>query len=661
MAVGTSTRVAYHEDAALPGAKDAAAQMLSTVDESKSISYATLEDAVVAVKKDDAQFAVLPVDSATRGSCYDTYDLLIKYNLAVVGECERPVKTSDTHTRARFWMVAKTPVEPSPKTEQCKTSLAFAFASGNAHGQLHRALGLFASREIDLSKVESRPWSSAHPSAGKAEFIFYVDVKARQSDAKVVEAIATLRAMCSYVCVLGCYSSGALETTNGAPDAAPQELTMAQKYPLSPVFDTTKIAKTLAVFGVTKQMEAEGKQVYSLCVGEPDFQPPKRVLEAGIRAIQEGKTKYCDMRGMAELREIIAKYLQRAKGVTYAATEIQVCGGAQQAIYNMILAILRPGDKVLLPSPYWGSYEGILAQVKTQLVQLKNTLEDNYLINPVKLEEALTANPEIRILILCNPSNPAGTLHSPEQLEQIAAVLRKPQFRHVVVISDEIYEQIVYQDEGAPKRVCQSFATLPDMFERTILINGFSKAYAMTGLRIGYMAGPKHFIEPCYLMQGQLTSCANSVGQVMAIEAMQMELEALERGEVRIAEDLHGLDLKRQYIAKRLRAMPNVRFAYPTSSFYVFVDLGLHFEGKTAYTADKSEVLHNVDDFCDYLIRKHGVAVGPGSDMGEPHGLRISYAGSMDTMVHSMDGMEHALNSLTFTRNQETYLHVRAR
>ncbi|KAG6594124.1 Aspartate aminotransferase [Phytophthora cinnamomi] len=645
MTVGSLTRVAYHEDATYyPGVKDAAAQLLSAIGEPKTISYATLEDAVVAVKKDDAHFAVLPVDSTTRGTCYDTYDLLLKYNLAIVGECQRPTKTSD----GRFWMVAKTSAEPLPKTRQCKTSIAFAFASGNAHGQLHRALGLFALRDIDLSKVESRPWSSAHPSAGKAEFIFYADMKARQSEAKAVEAIAALRAMCSYVCVLGCYSSGALESTNGVPDAVPKELTMAQKYPLSPVFDTTKIAKTLAVFGVTKQMEAEGKSVYSLCVGEPDFQPPKRVLEAGIRAIQEGKTKYCDMRGMAGLREIIVKYLQRAKGVTYAPTEIQVCGGAQQAIYNMVLAILRPGDKVLLPSPYWGSYEGIIAQAKTQLVQLRNTLEDEYLINPVKLEEALTANPEIRILILCNPSNPAGTLHSPDQLEKIAAVLRKPQFRHVVVISDEIYEQVVYQDEDAPKRVCKSFAALPDMFERTIIINGFSKAYAMTGLRIGYMAGPKHFIEPCYIMQGQLTSCANSVGQVMAIEAMQMELEAMERGELRIAEDLHGLDSKRQYVAKRLRAMPNVRFAYPTSSFYVFVDLGLLFEGKTAYTADKSDVLHNVDDFCDYLIRKHGVAVGPGSDMGEPHGLRISYAGSMDTMVHSMDGMERALSSLTF-------------
>ncbi|GMF14393.1 unnamed protein product [Phytophthora lilii] len=643
MAVGASTRVAYHEDAAFAGAKEAANQMLSAVDKPKTISYASIEDAVAAVKQEDANFAVVPVDTSTHGSCYETYDLLLKYNLAVLGECEWPTgPAKPSEKRTRFWLMAKTPAEPSVKATQCKTSLAFAFASGNAHGQLHRALGLFASREIDLSKIESRPWSSTHPCVGKAEFIFYADIKARQSDAKAVEAIATLRNMCSYVCVLGCYASGALEA------ASIQELTMAQKYPLSPVFDTTKVAKTLAVFAVTKQMEAEGKPVYSLCVGEPDFQPPKRVLEAGIKAIQEGKTKYCDMRGMAGLREIIVTYLQRAKGVTYAPTEIQVCGGAQQALYNVILAILRPGDKVLLPSPYWGSYEGILAQVKTQFVQLRNTLEENYLINPAKLEEALTANPEVRILILCNPSNPAGTLHSPEHLEKIAEVLRKPQFRHVVVISDEIYEQLVYQDEGVPKRVCQSFATIPGMYERTILINGFSKAYAMTGLRIGYMAAPKHFIEPCYLMQGQLTSCANSVGQVMAIEAMQMELESIARGEIRIAEELHGLDLKRQYIAKRLRAMPNVRFAYPTSSFYVFVDLALHFEGKKAYSADKSEVLYNVDDFCDYLIRKTGVAVGPGSDMGEPHGLRISYAGSMETMVHAMDGMESALNSLTF-------------
>ncbi|POM78200.1 Aspartate aminotransferase [Phytophthora palmivora] len=186
------------------------------------------------------------------------------------------------------------------------------------------------------------------------------------------------------------------------------------------------------------------------------------------------------------------------------------------------------------------------------------------------------------------------------------------------------------------------------MYERTILINGFSKAYAMTGLRIGYMAGPKHFIEPCQLMQGQTTSCANSVGQVMAIEAMKLELTSIERGEVRIAKDLHELDLKRQYVVSRLKAMPNVRFAYPTSSFYIFIDLALYFEDKKAYTADKCEVLHNVDDFCDYLIHTTGVAVGPGSDMGEPLGLRISYAGPMDTMVHAMDGLEYALASLTF-------------
>jgi aspartate/methionine/tyrosine aminotransferase len=206
----------------------------------------------------------------------------------------------------------------------------------------------------------------------------------------------------------------------------------------------------------------------------------------------------------------------------------------------------------------------------------------------------------------------------------------------------------VYQDEGVPKLFCKNFAMIPDMYERTILINGFSKAYAMTGLRVGYMAGPKHFIEPCQVMQGQTTSCANSVGQAMAIEAMKLELASIDRGEVRFAADLHGLDLKRQYVVQRLRAMPNVRFAYPTSAFYIFMDLALYFEGKKAFTADKEEVLHDVDDFCDYLIRTTGVAVAPGSDMGEPLGLRISYAGPMEVMVPAMDGLESALNSLTF-------------
>ncbi|KAG6594127.1 Aspartate aminotransferase [Phytophthora cinnamomi] len=149
-------------------------------------------------------------------------------------------------------------------------------------------------------------------------------------------------------------------------------------------------------------------------------------------------------------------------------------------------------------------------------------------------------------------------------------------------------------------------------------------------------------------MQGQTTSCANSVAQIMAIEAMKLELETIERGEVRITDDLYGLDLKRQCILKRLQAIPNLRFAYPTAAFYVFMDLSLYFKGKKAYPADKSEILHNVNDFCEYLIRKTGVAVAPGSDMGEPYGLRISYAGSMDTIVQAMDGQEFALNSLTF-------------
>ncbi|KAJ8546911.1 hypothetical protein ON010_g11327 [Phytophthora cinnamomi] len=209
-------------------------------------------------------------------------------------------------------------------------------------------------------------------------------MKARQSEAKAVEAIAALRAMCSYVCVLGCYSSGALESTNGVPDAVPKELTMAQKYPLSPVFDNTTIAKTISIFGVTKGMEASGKPVHSLCVGEPDFPPPKVAMEAGIRALKQGKTKYCDMRGMAGLREIIVTYLQRAKGVSYdPETEVQVCSGAQQALYNAMLAICRPGYKILLPSPYWGNYEGIVTQVKAGLVRLRNKLEEDYLINPI--------------------------------------------------------------------------------------------------------------------------------------------------------------------------------------------------------------------------------------------------------------------------------------
>ncbi|CAI5737150.1 unnamed protein product [Hyaloperonospora brassicae] len=186
------------------------------------------------------------------------------------------------------------------------------------------------------------------------------------------------------------------------------------------------------------------------------------------------------------------------------------------------------------------------------------------------------------------------------------------------------------------------------MYERTLLVNGFSKAHAMTGLRVGYLAAPKHYIDPCTLLQAQLTSCPNTVGQVAAVEALKKELECMEKGERRIAAVMKNLDVKRHYIVKRLTAMPNVRFAYPTSAFYVFLDLSSYFQGKKVVIANERVSLASVDDFCAHLLQHSHIAVVPGSEFGDEFGMRISYASSMEAIEHAMDGMEQLLKSLTF-------------
>jgi aspartate/methionine/tyrosine aminotransferase len=327
---------------------------------------------------------------------------------------------------------------------------------------------------------------------------------------------------------------------------------------------------------------------------------------------------------------------------------VLVSNGAKQSVYQALMAICKPGEQVLIPSPFWVSYPDMVKLVQAEPLILPTRLEDNYLVDPSELEKMLSANPNVKVMILCNPSNPAGTVHLPDHLERIAAVLRKPQFRHVIVIADEIYEQLIYQDEGEVTRVHRSFASLPEMYERTLTVNGFSKSFAMPGLRIGYLAAPKYFVGVCTKIQGQLTSCANSVGQAAAEEAMRFELECVAQQKQRMTETLAVMDTKRQFILKRLRAIPLLKFAHPSSAFYVFMDLSAYFEGQQAVTADRSTVLKDADDFCEYLLGKFMVALVPGSAFGIKNGLRISYASSMETLEHAMDGLEQSLGSLTF-------------
>ncbi|UIZ29916.1 hypothetical protein KXD40_003041 [Peronospora effusa] len=663
--MGAELKIAYEGGKA----KEAAYHF---VDNSAStVAYKRAKDACNAVKNEKVDFVVLPIETSTRGSIHANYDLLLQYDLHIVGEYDlqefpTSVHKADLVSYTRYLLLSKKEdlaLDVKTNDVDFKTSLVFGFKNSSTRGILSRALTVFLQRQLDLIKIESRPWNGQTPHQHDKEavdssgykYLFYVDVQGHFTDTNMAAAIRRISEICSFVCVLGSYATSQYKKTVTAADLSRKTgrldtgtcITMVDKYPLNPIFQKVVVAKTVLIHGQTKQMEAEGKQVWSLCVGEPDYNPHERVLAAGAKAMIEGRVKYAHMKGLVELRSLISTYLEKAKGLKYdPATEVLVSNGAQQSVYQALYTICRPGQKVIIPTPYWLNYPEIVKLVYAEPISLRTTLEENYLINPVELEKTLTAHPDAKAIILCNPSNPAGTLHSPEHLERIAAVLRKPQFRHVVVVSDEIYEQLLYQDEGVPERKHVSFATLPGMYERTLLVNGFSKAYAMTGMRVGYLAAPKHYIDPCTLLQAQLTSCTNTVGQVAAVEALTYELECMEKGERCTTEVMKNLDTKRRYIVKRLTAMPNVRFAYPTSAFYVFLDLSIYFMGKKTITADTSVSLASVDEFCEYLLQESHIAVVPGSEFGDEFGMRISYASSMETIKHAMDGMENLLKSL---------------
>ncbi|KAL8023468.1 putative prephenate dehydratase, aminotransferase, class I/classII [Plasmopara halstedii] len=617
-----------------------------------AVAFKGVHNACAAVKEEEVDYAVLPIETSKLGTIYVNYDLLLNYNLHIIGEYDQqeiltPEQETNSSSYTRFLLLSKKldlAWDVKLTGVVFKTSFVFGFKNSTNNAMLSRVLAVFAQQDVDLTKIESRPWnhqasiSYEYPEmrTNKYQYLFIADVLGHLTDAKVSAAIRRLNELCAFVRILGSFAilrSEEVMTMAEKSGRVKNEVggTMADKYPLNPIFQKVTVAKTVLIHGQTKQMEAEGKKVWSLCVGEPDYNPHDRVLAAGAKAMIEGNIKYAHMRGLVKLRSLISTYLKQAKELNYdPATEILVSNGAQQSIYQALYTICRPGQKVIIPTPYWLNYPEIVKLVYAEPVVLRTTLEENYLINPVELEKTLTLHPDAK------------------HLEQIAAVLRKPQFRHIVVISDEIYEQLLYQDEGVPERKHVSFATLQGMYERTLLVNGFSKAHAMTGLRVGYLAGPSHYIDPCTLLQAQLTSCPNTIGQVAAVEALKYELECMEKGERRITEVIKNLDIKRRYIVKRLADMPNMRFAYPTSAFYVFLDLSSYFKGKKAFTADKSVTLTSVDDFCAHLLQDMHIAVVPGSEFGDEFGMRISYASSLETITHAMDGIEKLLYSLRY-------------
>ncbi|RHY35791.1 hypothetical protein DYB30_005282 [Aphanomyces astaci] len=543
----------------------------------------------------------------------------------------------ESNNYTRFLLLSASPASVTG-TSTVKVTIAFASAGGAS--SLPRALATFSA--VQLTKLESRPFGpvanqslNAGVSGDKYKYVFYADVTG--TSAAILSAVAALKALeATDALVLGTYPvDGALADSIHVP-TPPSPPAKG----LNPLLNKLAPSKTNQIHGLTKQLEAQGQTVYSLCVGEPDFNPHAAIITKAQQALADGFVKYTEVPGMIALRRGIARYLERAKGVKYdAASEILVSSGAKQSVFQALLVSCTPGDKVLIPAPYWVSYPDMAKLAGAVPVTLPTTLANSYLIEPAVLRASLVANPTTRVLILCNPSNPAGVLHGPDLLAEIALVLQD--FPNVLVLADEIYEQLVFQDDGTPTRRHVSVASLPNMRHRTLIINGFSKSHAMTGLRIGYMAAPKEFTAAASKIQSQITSCPSSIGQVAAIAALELE-EASPTP--LIAGTLANMDEKRKYVCGRLNAMAHVQYAYPTGAFYVFIELP-HYIG-TGFKTPAGVAIDTDEAFTTYLLGSFHTAIVPGSAFGIEKAVRLSYATSLEILGHSLDAFENSLKSL---------------
>lgn len=382
---------------------------------------------------------------------------------------------------------------------------------------------------------------------------------------------------------------------------------------------------TLAMTARAKQLRREGRPVIGLSAGEPDFDTPAPIAEAGIRAIQEGYTHYTENMGLPELREKICAKLQRENGLSYTPEQVLCSNGAKQSIALAIHALCGPGDEVLIPAPYWVSYPEMVRFAGAEPVAMPTSVETDYRITAGMLEDALTER--TRMLIMCSPSNPTGSVYSRDELEALAAVLRRHE--QVLVASDEIYEHVLFDAEHV------SFASLPGMKERTVTVNGFSKAYAMTGWRLGYLAAETPIAKACAKIQGQLTSAPSTITQKAGIAALDMGLEP-------VREMVAAFRQRRDYVLGRLQAIEGVVCPKPEGAFYLFPQMSAYF----GTTAPSGRTIENSQDLCFYLLEEHDVALVPGEGFGGPDGLRVSYAASMADLETAMDRIEAGLAAL---------------
>lgn len=384
-------------------------------------------------------------------------------------------------------------------------------------------------------------------------------------------------------------------------------------------------SQTIKMSKLGRDLRAKGFDIIDLSIGEPDFVTPDPIRNAAKEAIDEGYTHYTPVPGYPELRKAVCQKLKRDNNLDYTPDQIVVSTGAKHSLANVILALINPGDEVIIPTPYWVSYSDLVKFAQGEVRLVHCGIESGFKITPAQLEKAIT--PKTRLFMFSSPCNPSGAVYSKEELAGLAEVFRK--HPHIAIISDEIYEYINYKGKH------ESIAQFEFLKDRMIVVNGLSKGFAMTGWRIGYIAAPLELAKACEKLQGQVTSGTNSIAQRAGIFALTSDLKPTHEMVSQFKERL-------AFVLKAMKEIPGLKVHEPDGAFYVFPDVSAYF-GKKA----EGVSVANADDLSMYLLEKGLISTVTGSAFGDPNCIRISYATSMDHLREGMKRLKDALAKLS--------------
>jgi len=381
---------------------------------------------------------------------------------------------------------------------------------------------------------------------------------------------------------------------------------------------------TIAMSRKSRELKAEGKDIISLSLGEPDFHTPDFIKQAAVEAMEQNYTMYTPVPGYDDLREAICEKFERDNGIHYTKEQIVVSTGAKQSIANVVMSLVNPGDEVIIPAPYWVSYIEIVKVAEGIPVIVNADISADFKITGKQLEEAIT--PKTKLIIFSTPCNPTGSVYSKTELKELAEVISR--HKNIVALCDEIYEHINFVGKH------ESLAQFPEVYDQVVTVNGVSKAWAMTGWRLGYIGAPKDIAAACSKVQGQFTSGTSSITQRATIAALKKDPAFLK-------DMLAAFKNRRKLVLEALQNMEGVRVNEPGGAFYFFPDVSSFF-GKSY----NGTVIHNANDLTLYLLEEALVALVTGDAFGDPNCIRISYATDEATLTKAMDRIAAALNKL---------------